>query len=153
MVAIVLLQEGVGKEPTTWRFELKNSASLLFGPQGGKWVATHPQAHGRGRKNKEEAGGGGREEIERKKDGQESDSPSWCRVPHGALLTHTQRFESPAPAWVTLKQIPAWHSALSSRSREIDQGKESHTLQPEQFGKLDSPTNKVLGSFLPIPFL
>lgn len=52
-----------------------------------------------------------------------SESPSWCRAPLSALLTRIQRFKPPAPAWVTLKQIPAWHSVLSSGSREIDHGK------------------------------
>lgn len=69
MVAI-LLQEDVGKEPTTWWLELKNSAFLLRRPQGGKWVASHPQAHGEaGRARRRRGWGVGREEIERERMG------------------------------------------------------------------------------------
>lgn len=67
----------------------------------------------------------GRTESERGKDGQESESSIWCRAPQGALLIHIQRFQSPAPSWLTLKQIPASYSALSRGSREIHRA-ESH---------------------------
>lgn len=145
MVAIVLLQEGVGKEPATWRFELKNSSGhkeesgSLHTPR----LTERQEEQGGG-------GGGGREEIERKKDGQESESPSWCRAPHGALLTHIQRFESPEPAWVTLKQIPAWHSALSSRSREIHQGKVTPYSQSNS-GSLTLPQTRYWALSSPFP--
>lgn len=83
-------------------------------------------------------------------DGQESESPSWCRAPHGALLTHIQRFESPAPAWVTLKQIPAWHSVLSSGSREIDHGKVTPYSQSNS-GSLALPQTRYWALSSPFP--
>jgi hypothetical protein len=58
MVAIVLLQEGVGKEPATWRFELKNSSG-------------HKEESGslhtpRLTERQEEQGGGGGGGVERR---------------------------------------------------------------------------------------
>lgn len=72
---------------------------------------------------KSKGGEEGRKESERGKDGQESKSSQ------GALLIPVQRFQSPAPSWLTLKQIPASYSALSRGSREIHQAKSHPTTK------------------------
>lgn len=127
MVVILLLQDGVEKEPTTWRFVLNRppSSSLGYKEESGSLhtprLTQRLEKQGRGEE--------GRTESERGKDGQESESSIWCRAPQGALLIHVQRFQSPAPSWLTLKQIPASYSALSRGSREIHRAKSHPTTK------------------------